>query len=442
MARTGARILFADDEHVFRESVAQFLAESGYEVDAHPTGTAAWDAFRLSPHDLCVFDLQMPGMSGLELLARVIDLVPTIPVMMITAHGSMESAVEALRHGARDYITKPCDLDEILLRIERLLTEERRAVSAEILERTAQPRPLPLIGSSPALEEVRRLIAKVAGTPSTVLIQGESGTGKELVAREIHARSGLSRFVPVNCGAIPEALLESELFGHRKGSFTGAIANRDGLFRLADGGTLFLDEIGELPLSLQVKILRAIDTGEIQPIGAPGPLRTNPRILTATNKNLKDEVAAGKFREDLYYRLNVFSVAVPPLRDRREDVPHLAQHFLARFAARARKPIRGLRPDTLRRLAAYHWPGNIRELENVIERAVILSEGDQVIPEDLPAGMQDGNAAPLTDDLAAATARFERSYIRQAVTSCEGDKRRAAELLGISLSSLYRKLSE
>ena len=443
--KTAARILIAEDESAFRETAAEFLRDAGYEVEAVGDGKTAWEAFRKGLHDVVLSDIRMPGLDGLELLLKIKDLVPAVPVIIITAHGSIETAIKALRLGAIDYLQKPCDLEELCLRVKRVLSESRMSLRVEALERDTRANEFgSILGESDAMQEVFRLIQKVAPTTSTVLIAGESGTGKELVAREIHRESGLDRFVPINCGAIPENLLESELFGYRKGAFTGAIVHKDGLFRVADGGTLFLDEVGELPASLQVKILRTLDNGEIQPLGAPGPIRCEPRIVAATNKSLEDEVKAGRFREDLFYRLHVFEIRLPPLRERREDIPLLADHFIEKYARKARKPVRGIRPDALRALVAAPWRGNIRELENVIERAIILADGLEVTPSDLPLTIQ--GAAPtaaasdVPDNLRAALARYERDHILRVIEKHQGDKRAAAQAVGIGLSSLYRKI--
>lgn len=435
------RILIAEDEAAFRETAAEILSDAGMEVEAVENGSLAWEAFRAFPHDVVISDIHMPGLDGLSFLEKARELVPTVPVLMITAYGSLENAVEALRRGARDYITKPCDLDELRLRVERVIKESTLARTVEVLTRDSRAQDFgPILGNTETLKRVFQQIEKVSATPTTIYISGESGTGKELVAREIHRRSGLDRFVPVNCGAIPEQLVESELFGHRKGSFTGAINHKEGLFRLADNGTLFLDEIGELGLQIQVKLLRALDMEEIQPVGAPGPIKCAPRILAATNKNLEEEVRQGRFREDLFYRLNVVQIHIPPLRERKEDIAILAQHFVQKFARRAACKIRGIRPDALRALMAAPWRGNVRELENVIERAVILSDSDEILLADLPASFADPGDASVLDDLRSAVNRFEKDYIYSIIERNGGDKRAAASLLGIGLSSLYRKL--
>ncbi len=439
-------ILIAEDEAAFREAAAEILRDAGWEIETCGDGAAAWDAFRKSLHDVVITDIRMPKMDGIALLEKIHDLVPSLPVIMITAHGSIETSVEAMRRGAVDYILKPCNLDELRMRIERVLSVSRLTRQTEALARDTREGEFPgLLGESAAMKDVQKLVEKVARTASTVLITGESGTGKELVAREIHRRSiagkpGEGSFVPVNCGAIPENLLESELFGHRKGSFTGAIAHKDGLFRVAENGTLFLDEIGELPLSMQVKLLRALDTGEVLPVGAPGPIRCEPRIVAATNRNLEDEVKAGRFREDLFYRVHVFEVRMPPLRERREDIPVLARHFVNRYATRSRRPIHGIRADALRAMMAGPWKGNVRELENVIERAVILCEGEEITMDDLPGSMPDPGETAESGSLRSAVSQFERDHILRVIEQCEGDKKAAAEKLGIGLSSLYRKL--
>ncbi|MBL4889101.1 MAG: sigma-54-dependent Fis family transcriptional regulator [Candidatus Lindowbacteria bacterium] len=438
------KILIAEDEMTFREAVAEILSDSGFEVETAENGRIAWEKFQKAPADIVVTDIRMPEMDGLNLLEKIHEFLPGAPVIMITAHGSLDTAIEALRCGAIDYVTKPCDLDELQIRIERVLEHKRLQRKAAILEQDTRAEEFgEILGKSEEMRRVYRLIDKVASTPSTVLVTGESGTGKELVAREIHRKSERERFVPVNCGAIPENLLESELFGHRKGSFTGATNHNEGLFRLADGGTLFLDEIGELPSILQVKLLRALDRGEIQPVGAPGPIKCTPRIIVATNRNLEEEVTAGNFREDLFFRLNVFEVDVPPLRDRPDDIPILVKHFVAFHSVRSGRNIESISPAALRALMAGGWRGNVRELENVIERAIILAEGSEIEVSDLPVSFTDpGESGTALTDLKDVTERFESNYIKEVIERVGGDKKEAAQQLGIGLSSLYRKLED
>ncbi|RMH54658.1 MAG: sigma-54-dependent Fis family transcriptional regulator [Candidatus Hydrogenedentota bacterium] len=437
------RILVAEDEIPFRRTAVEALRDRLFHVEEASDGDEAWRLFRRHQYDAVLTDIRMPGMDGLTLLDKIHETNPGTPVMVVTAFGSLDTAVEALRRGARDYVTKPCDLDELCFRVERMVNERLAEQSLVALQKDTRAELFDrIVGESPLMRETFRLIEKVAPTTSTVLIVGESGTGKELVAREIHRRSGLDRFVPVNCGAIPENLLESELFGHRKGAFTGATANKEGLFRLADQGTLFLDEVGELPLALQVKLLRALDSGEVQPVGAPGPVKASPRVLAATNRNLQRGIEEGWFREDLYYRLNVIEIKIPPLRERTEDIPALVEHFIRRFAKRTRKPIRGITQEALSLLQTYPWRGNVRELENVIERAVILSDGNRITVADLPAGFD--SPEPVSEqelcDLRTAVMRFERDLILKTIRRMGGDKKAAAGALGIGLSSLYRKL--
>lgn len=442
--RPPARILIAEDELAFRETVVETLRDAGYHVDEAGDGEQAWRLFRAHGHNVVISDIRMPGCDGLVLLDRISQISPSTPVIMITAYGSVETAIEALRRGAHDYIMKPCDLDELKIRVDRVLDRVRLERKVEGLTRDERiTGETSIIGNSPSIATVKALIAKVGPTLSTVLITGESGTGKELVAREIHRMSGRDPFLPINCGAIPEQLMESELFGHRKGSFTGATTNKDGLFRLADGGTLFLDEIGELPLSLQAKLLRALDSGEIQPIGAPGPIATSARIVAATNRNLEEEVKEKRFREDLYFRLNVIELKLPPLRERPGDIEELARKFVANFAKRHNRSIDGMDESVFPALSAYPWRGNIREMQNILERAVILCDGTRLTLSDLPAVFAlQAESTHSVELLEEAVADFEKSFVEQTIARSGGDKRKAAQKLGIGLSSLYRKLGE
>ncbi len=440
------RVLVVDDEPAQRELVSGFLRRHGFDVTAAADGAAALARFRDTPVDLILTDQKMPGLSGLELLeaARAID--PEVAVIVMTAYGSVDSAVSAMKGGAVDYLAKPLNLDELLHRVGRvrerqaLLTENR-----ELREALRERQHLDgIVGESGAMQEVFSLVRRVAASDATVLIRGESGTGKELIARAIHEASARAAgpLVTVNCAALPETLLESELFGHEKGAFTGAHVARRGRFEAAHGGSLFLDEIGDLPLHLQVKLLRVLQAREIERLGSTRPIAVDVRLLAATHRDLEAEVRAGRFREDLYYRLNVVTIVVPPLRDRRADIPLLLDHFLARFARDNGKTIRGLTREARDALLRYDYPGNVRELENLVERAVVLTRDDVVGLADLPFGARDGDAdgGAAAGTLTAATEALERRLIREALAGAGGVQTRAAEALGISERVLRYKL--
>jgi two-component system response regulator PilR (NtrC family) len=451
MQRAMARILVVDDETSMQDFLGILLQRAGHEVVACGTATQAALALESDEYDLVISDIRMPGMSGLELLDHVRDLCPETPVVLITAHGSAESAVEAMKHGAYDYLTKPFSVDEIRLVVEKAL--EKRSLASEnrrLRQQPGSPAPLPIaLGASPQMQQVLELVRQVAPTRTNVLVTGESGTGKELIARALHALSDRrdKPFVTVNCGAIPENLLESELFGHVRGSFTGATANKAGLFEVADAGTLFLDEIGEMALPLQVKVLRAIQQRTFKRVGGTSDVRVDVRIVAATNRNLLEEVRAGRFREDLFYRLNVIEIALPPLRERREDVPQLVQFFVERYAAQLGRKIDGVDPEVLAVLERHPFPGNVRELENVIERAVTLCRGARITLECLPPACLE---VPVPDapgggegkgmDLERLLADYERSLIADALRRASGVKKHAARLLGVSFRSLRYRL--
>ncbi len=435
-------ILVVDDEPTMRESLEDFLRSEGYAVATAGSGTDALRRLERERFDAIIADIVLPDLSGLEVLERSRALRPSAAVILITGRASVESAVEALRKGADDYLRKPFLLDDLGAALRRVL-EPRGADPAG----PGRARPSGagadawLVGESPRMRAVREQIARCAATVGTVLVTGESGTGKELVARAVHA-AGPRRdgpFVPVNCGAIPETLLESQLFGHVRGAFTGAIHASPGLFAAAAGGTLFLDEIGELPAPLQVKLLRVIEEKQVWPVGATRPVPVDVRIVASTNRDLPGEVAAGRFRADLFYRLDVLQIRLPPLRERRGDIPRLVEHFLGRIAARLGRPCPRLDTAALGVLVNHEWPGNVRELANVLERAMVQADGDLIRPADLSAEVaQDAGDPPA--DLRAAVRLFERRHIEAAVAAAGADKREAARRLGISLASLYRKL--
>jgi DNA-binding NtrC family response regulator len=400
--------------------------------------------------DIALCDVQLPGIDGLELLERLRRISPETFVLLITAYATVENAVEAFQRGAHDYLMKPILFDEVLAKIRRLLAHRALYLENQWLRRELHRthEDEQIVGKSPAMAQVLAMVRKVAPTRSTVLIAGESGTGKELVARAIHAggaadRAGaLDRFLALNCAAIPHDLLENQLFGHRKGAFTGADRDQPGVFVHAGAGTVFLDEVGEMPVATQAKLLRAIEQKEVLPVGANEPVRVQARVLAATNKDLPREVEAGRFREDLYYRLNVVCIRIPPLRERREDIPDLVDFLLARHARGLGKRITGVSHEAMQLLLACRWRGNVRELENALQRAVILGEGPLVTPADLPPDLAPVEGDPaLVDDLGEAVRRFEKQHIERVLRRLP-DKKEAAARLGIGLSSLYRRLAE
>ena len=449
-----ARVLVVDDERGMRDFLEIFFRREGMEVATAASLAEARGRLEADDFDLVMTDVQMPGGSGLELLRWVKESSPETLVIVITAFATAETAIEAMKQGAYDYLTKPFKVDEVRLVVgkaleKKLLTVENKRLRSEL---RTQAKQRVLIGTSAAMQRVYDLMAQVAATRTSVLVCGESGTGKELVARGIHDLSERREkpFVAVNCGAIPENLLESELFGHVKGSFTGAVANKPGLFEIAHGGTLFLDEVGELPPTLQVKLLRAIQEKQIRRVGGNADNAVDVRIVTATNRDLHAESQAGRFREDLYYRLNVIQILLPPLRERMEDVPLLAQHFLEKFAREQGRPACRISDAALARILAYEFPGNVRELENTIERAVALCRGDVIEPELLPASLLApralAQAAPQLpaggeslDDLMNA---FERDLLLAALQKSAGVKKRAAQLLGITFRSFRYRLEK
>jgi two-component system response regulator PilR (NtrC family) len=446
------KILVVDDEQIIRESLAFVLKKEGYAVEEAANGKEALEKHTKSPFDVIVTDIEMPEMKGIELLKRVMEQTPETFVLVITAFGSVETAIGALRQGAADYILKPVNFDDLLIRIKKLkeyksLSNENSMLRQE-LQRSYDFESI--VGQSEVMKRVFKLIARVAQTDGTVLITGRSGTGKELVARAIHFQGSRAkkRFVPVNCGAIVETLFESELFGHKKGSFTGATTDREGLFRFADGGTIFLDEVSEIPLNLQVKLLRSLEQKEITPVGTTEVVNVDVRIIAATNKDLRKEVEAGKFREDLFYRLDVVEVYLPALAERRDDIPLLANHFLDYFKKQMNRRINGFSNEAMTALVNYSWKGEVRELENAVERAAIFCETELIQPSNLPEYIA-GSPKSMSFISASGSASlkesvriFEQQLVRQTLTAQAGDKEKAAHALGISLSSLYRKLEE
>jgi DNA-binding NtrC family response regulator len=446
MARTG-RVLVVDDEVNARTALAELLRDEGYEVE-----TAA-DAFKalgkyesFAPH-VVVTDLKMPGMDGIELVKKIRSSDDPAAVVVMTAFGAVSSAVEAMRAGAAEYLTKPLNFDELLVVLDKVfeqqdLRRETRQLRQRVRDRVA---PNNIVGDSPPMQRVFEIVDQVAPSRATVMITGESGTGKELVANAIHQRSPRANgpFIKLHCAALAESLLESELFGHERGSFTGAMARKDGRFQLADGGTLFLDEIGEISPSIQVKLLRFLQEHEFERVGGTQTIRVDVRVIAATNRNLTEEVAKGRFREDLFYRLNVVALEMPPLRERRSDVPPLARFFLERYAKDNGKPIEGFSPEALELLTAYDWPGNVRELENAIERAVVLAGGPVLEARQLPPNVRPRLAPAGMPVIPGATmADLERYAILETLKSTGGSTSKASEVLGISVRTIQYRLHQ
>lgn len=460
MSNEKAKILVVDDEESLREFLEIMLKREGYDVTTAANGEEALKHLKKMSFDLVMTDLQMPKVHGMEVLATAKDMDPELVVIVITAFGSTESAVEAMKLGAYDYITKPFKIDEIKLIIKKAL--EKRTLSRENLllkkELGSKYHFGNLVGSAAAMVKIYDLIQRVCETKTNVLITGESGTGKELVAKAIHYNGPLKDrpFVTVNCGAIPESLMESEMFGHKKGSFTGAIFDKMGLFESANEGTIFLDEIGELPLSIQVKLLRVLQEKTFKKVGGIDDIKVNVRVMAATNKNLMEEVSKGNFREDLFYRLNVIHIQLPPLRDRKEDVEILAQHFLEKHNKLLGKKIRKISKEAMNALTNYDYPGNVRELENIIERTVALESGAAILPESLPpvvfhprAGfsgrkeiMSEFKVSPEGIELEKIVGEIERDLLQKALKRAGGVKKKAAKLLGITFRSMRYRLEK
>ena len=440
------RILVADDEATQRELVCGFLKKQGFEVTAAANGEEALELFRQEPVELILTDQRMPNRSGLELLTAARAIHPEIAVIVMTAYGNIETAVEAMKAGADDYLTKPLHLEELLHKIQRICERHRLYAENQELRAALESRHRieGIIGDSGQMMEVISLVRRVAASEATALIRGESGTGKELIAKAIHYAGprATRALIRVNCAALPEALLESELFGHEKGAFTGAVAARKGRFELADGGTLFLDEIGDLPLHLQAKLLRVLQEKEFERVGSNQTLKVNVRILSATHRDLEALIKSGRFREDLYYRLNVVTLVVPPLRERRQDIPALMDHFLTHFAEKNGKAIRGFTLDARQVLLRYDYPGNVRELENLIERAVVLTRSDVIGRGDLPLTLEESEERIDKENLTAAVEGLERRMIKEALARAGGIQTRAADLLGITERALRYKLKK
>ncbi|MCS6977199.1 MAG: sigma-54 dependent transcriptional regulator [Gemmatales bacterium] len=455
------RVLFADDEKSLQEFMRTELPRLGHEVTVCPDGRAALKALERGNFDVAILDIRMPGLTGIQVLEQLKQISPHTEAILLTGHPGLDTAVEALRFGAFDYLTKPCKLAEIEVMLQRV-AEKRELTNKNLaLQRRlkAAEGPTVLVGSSPAMQAVHRLISRIAPTDSTVLILGETGTGKELAARTIFQQSRRCDmpFVPVNCGALSENLVESELFGHRKGAFTGADRDHRGLFEVANGGTVFLDELGELNKNIQVKLLRFLESGEIRRVGENEPFKTDVRVLCATNRDLRAMIERDEFREDLYFRINTFEIRLPPLRERREDIPELARHLLSRAARRPLEQIvELLTPEAIDALLEHDWPGNVRELANVMEHAFILSGGGAILPEHLPQSVRHprrltvatgglgGSAGSGTGSTAPARTlrEIEMEHLLRVLEKHGGNKPAAAAELGISLKTLYNKLNQ
>jgi DNA-binding NtrC family response regulator len=446
VTRSG-RILVVDDEANARTALAELLRDEGYDVEMAADAFKALGKYEAFAPHVVVTDLKMPGMDGIELVKKLRAAEDPAIVVVMTAFGAVETAVQAMRAGAADYLTKPIDFDELLVVLDKVfeqqaLQREARQLRARVRDRV---NPGNIIGDSPPMQRVFEVVDQVAPSKATVLITGESGTGKELVANALHMRSPRANgpFVKLHCAALAESLLESELFGHEKGSFTGAMARKDGRFSIADGGTLFLDEIGDISPAIQVKLLRFLQEHEFERVGGTQTIKVDVRVIAATNRNLIDEVANGKFREDLYYRLNVVALEMPPLRDRRTDVPALARFFLDRYTKENGKDITGFSPATLDLLAAYDWPGNVRELENAVERAVVLTNGSTIESAALPANVRPKSPPPgLPAIPGSSMAEIERFAIVETLKATGGSTSRAAEMLGISVRTIQYRLHE
>ena len=451
-----ATILIIDDNDTVRDGLAIVVKKLGYEPVVAASGTAGIAAFKAKRAQFVITDLKMDGPTGVDVLAAIAAVDPDVPVMVITGFGTVETAVEAMKLGAFDFITKPIQAEVIRLKVERALElyavrKSRRKADARVdyFEAETDSRFAELIGGGDKMAVVRRTIEKVAASDTTVFIAGESGTGKELVARAIHrlSKRASGPFIKVNCGALTETLLESELFGHERGAFTGAIKQKLGRFELADGGTLFLDEVGDVPAAMQVKLLRALQEQEFERVGGEAPIKVDVRVVSATNKDLDAEVASGRFRQDLFFRLHVLPIQLPALRERREDIPLLVHHFIAKLGPKTNPKVRAISDAALGRIMAYHWPGNVRELENAIEQSLVFAEGDDIAPAALPQFLQGGSDEDRLDvrhemSLPEILDDLERQLILKAYAKANKVKTETARILGIKTSALYYKLEK
>ena len=438
------KILIVDDEKIVRESLYHWFEEEGYEVDLAENGEVALKKYEKTKFDLLLVDMKMPGMSGLELLSRIKMIDNDSVVILITAFASVPTAISALKNGAYDYVTKPVDPDELAHLVQKALEQKALKHENQQLKENIDEiiKPDNFIGESYQMKKIYELVHTVSTTDTTVMIRGESGTGKELVAKAIHINSKRKYFpiIPVNCGALAESLLESELFGHEKGAFTGAQFKRKGKFEMADGGTIFLDEIGSISLKMQIELLRVIETRQFNRVGGNELIKSDFRIIVATNEPLEDLVKAGKFREDLYYRLNVFSIIIPPLRERRDDIALLANFFVKKFAIVMNKPIKNISNEAMEFLSQYDWPGNVRELENAIERAMVIGKTDLITVEDLPFHVSSLNF--INNDGSKSLSAMEKKYILKILNECNWNISRSAQLLKIDRVTLYNKINK
>ena len=450
-------VLIIDDNDTIREGLAHTIKKMGHTVLTAANGAAGIETFKAKRAiDFVITDLKMDGATGVEVLRTIAALDPDLPIMIITGFGTVETAVEAMKCGAFDFLTKPIQPEVVRLKVERGLElcgarrgRKKADAMSDYLRAEADGKFAELIGNGEKMAQVRKTVEKIAASDTTVFIAGESGTGKELIARAIHrlGKRANGPFVKVNCGALTETLLESELFGHEKGSFTGAIKQKLGRFELADGGTLFLDEVGDVPAAMQVKLLRALQEQEFERVGGEAPIKVDVRVVSATNKDLDQEVSSGRFRQDLFFRLHVLPVKLPPLRERREDIPVLCHHFVAKLAPKTNARVRSVSDAALGRIMAYHWPGNVRELENAIEQALVFAEGDEITPTSLPQFLQGGAEEDRLDvprelSLPEILDDLERQLILKAYTKAGKVKTETARLLGIKTSALYYKLEK
>lgn len=451
------RILVVDDEESIREFLEIMLKKEGYEITLAEDGQKAIDILTKKSFDMIISDLQMPNVTGIELLRHVKESYPDIVFMLITAFGTTETAVEAMKLGAYDYLTKPFKIDEVRMNIASALRTKNLEVENKVLKKELKKEYAfqNVVGNSPVMHQIFDMVKRVSMTPTNILVTGESGTGKEVVAKAIHYNGPLKDrpFITINCGAIPENLMESEMFGHKKGSFTGAVVDKPGLFEVADTGTLFLDEVGELPLTIQVKLLRAIQERVIRKVGATEDVKVDVRIIAATNRNLEDMVAKGTFRQDLFYRLNVINIKTPALRERKEDIPLLATHFLNKYNERLKKNIGGISAEAVEILQKYDYPGNVRELENIIERTVALESGATILPESLPPIVNTSSGRKMASsheieigddgvDLDKVMGQIEKELLIKAIHAANGTKKRAAKLLHISFRSMRYRIEK
>lgn len=441
-----AQILIVEDDKKMRLALREIMTNEGYVVDTVETGEAALGRADGNGYDLVITDLKLPGIDGMDVLRAIRKSRPETSVVIITAYATVDTAVEAMREGAEDYISKPFNLDEIRLIVRKVLEkkallDDNRLLRSQLRKKYSYDN---VVGNSEAMIEVYKTIDKVKDSKATVLILGETGTGKELVARAIHYNSARSEkpFLPVNCAALTESLLESELFGYVKGAFTGAVKDRQGVFETADGGTVFLDEIGDISPRLQQVLLRVLENGEIQPVGSTTRKKVDVRVVTATNRNLEELMRSSAFRADLYYRLNVISLRLPSLAERKEDIAALANHFLRKYSAENNKPIKGITKEALRMLEAYDWPGNVRELENVIERATLLEITSEITPESLPEKVRTSleNPPAVFDEDLKTLEEVGKAYIIKVLEKTGGNKAKASDILGINRTSLWRMI--